>query len=383
MMNHTTIEFWEFEDLLDDFEREVADNCYLKMEYAKWRKMNSPLYSGDTTVFIEWDQHKVDINIGEERYRFMLGDKSFGDFIKCWFLDDIDSEDLYPTSITNTALKCGEMLKESSAKTMGALKEIVHSDGGLAIKASSSSSDLMAINNIISDMMAVSAAETTTKNEENSTMKGFNFDFGPINSAVVRMSVYGLAVKNKAGSWVAYDAKNEEIMDVDVFNFDGSKFMYRMPVPINDVAVGDVVVHMSVPMFVVGKSDDGKAVYAVDPVAGERKEIMLTKSPFGFNFVTKVVNFLGNAFNADASNPFGNLGLMAMLSEDNKDMKEVLPFMLMANGGNTNGFDLSNPMVMYMVCKEGAGDLPMMLALSGAFNKPAAPHVCNCGQCNQ
>lgn len=383
MMNHTTIEFWEFEDLLDDFEREVADNCYHKMEYMKWRKMTSPLYSGDTTVFIEWDQHKVDINIGEERYRFMLGDKSFGDFIKCWFLDDIDSEDLYPTSITNTALKCGEMLKESSAKTMGALKEIVHSDGGLAIKASSSSSDLMAINNIISDMMALSAAETTTKNEENSTMKGFNFDFGPINPAVVRMSVYGLAVKNKAGSWVAYDAKNEEIMDVDVFNFDGSKFMYRMPVPINDVAVGDVVVHMSVPMFVVGKSDDGKAVYAVDPVAGERKEIMLTKSPFGFNFVTKVVNFLGNAFNADASSPFGNLGLMAMLSEDNKDMKEVLPFMLMANGGNTNGFDLSNPMVMYMVCKEGAGDLPMMLALSGAFNKPAAPHVCNCGQCNQ
>ena len=214
-------------------------------------------------------------------------------------------------------------------------------------------------------------------------MKGFNFDFGPMNSNVVRMSIYGLAVKNKTGSWVAYDAKNGEIMDVDVFNFDGSKFMYRMPVAINDVAVGDVIVHMSVPMFIVGKSEDGKAVYAVDPVAGERKEIMLTKSPFGFNFVTKVVNFLGNAFNADASNPFGNLGLMMMLSEDNKGMSDMLPFMLMANGGNANGFDLSNPMVMYMMCKDGTGDLPMMLALSGAFNKPAAPHVCNCGQHHQ
>lgn len=109
---------------------------------------------------------------------------------------------------------------------------------------------------------------------------------------------------------------------------------------------------------------------------------MLTKSPFGFNFVTKVVNFLGNAFNADASNPFGNLGLMMMLSEDNAGMKDMLPFMLMANGGNANGFDLSNPMVLYMMCKDGTGDLPMMLALSGAFNKPA-PHVCNCGQHNQ
>lgn len=213
-------------------------------------------------------------------------------------------------------------------------------------------------------------------------MKGFNFDFGPMNANVVRMSIYGLAVKNKTGSWVAYDAKNEEIMDVDVFNFDGSKFMYRMPVAINDVAAGDVIVHMSVPMFVVGKSEDGKAVYAVDPVAGERKEIMLTKSPFGFNFVTKVVNFLGNAFNADASNPFGNLGLMMMLSEDNAGMKDMLPFMLMANGGNGNGFDLSNPMVMYMMCKDGTGDLPMMLALSGAFNKPVN-NGCNCGQHNQ
>lgn len=231
-------------------------------------------------------------------------------------------------------------------------------------------------------IQAVADKYNNIDKKESSIMKGFNFDFGPMNANVVRMSIYGLAVKNKTGSWVAYDAKNEEIMDVDVFNFDGSKFMYRMPVAINDVAAGDVIVHMSVPMFVVGKSEDGKAVYAVDPVAGERKEIMLTKSPFGFNFVTKVVNFLGNAFNADASNPFGNLGLMMMLSEDNAGMKDMLPFMLMANGGNANGFDLSNPMVMYMMCKDGAGDLPMMLALSGAFNKPA-PHVCNCGQHNQ
>jgi hypothetical protein len=134
-------------------------------------------------------------------------------------------------------------------------------------------------------------------------------------------------------------------------------------------------------MFVVGKSEDGKAVYAVDPVAGERKEIMLTKSPFGFNFVTKVVNFLGNTFNADASNPFGNLGLMMMLSEDGNGVKDMLPLMLMANGGN---IDMSNPLMMYaLMSNDGKmGDmLPFMLMMNA--NKPAAPHVCNCGQHNQ
>lgn len=221
--------------------------------------------------------------------------------------------------------------------------------------------------------------------KENVIMKGFNFDFGPMNGNVVRMSIYGLAVKNKTGSWVAYDAKNEEIMDVDVFNFDGAKFLYRMPVAINDVAAGDVIVHMSVPMFVVGKSEDGKAVYAVDPVAGERKEIMLTKSPFGFNFVTKVVNFLGNAFNADASNPFGNLGLMMMLSEDKAGFKDMLPLMLFANGGNGNalGNIANNPLMLYALMGDKDSDMDplMMVALMGGFNQ--GNHVCNCGQHNQ
>lgn len=295
---------------------------------------------------------------------------------------------------SETLANCGDKIKAAGTATKESLLDSLAYAPVLAMSASEPSisfavdtkvdkaefdSKLEALSEKI---QAVADKYNNIDKKESSIMKGFNFDFGPMNANVVRMSIYGLAVKNKTGSWVAYDAKNEEIMDVDVFNFDGSKFMYRMPVAINDVAAGDVIVHMSVPMFVVGKSEDGKAVYAVDPVAGERKEIMLTKSPFGFNFVTKVVNFLGNAFNADASNPFGNLGLMMMLSEDNAGMKDMLPFMLMANGGNANGFDLSNPMVLYMMCKDGTGDLPMMLALSGAFNKPA-PHVCNCGQHNQ
>lgn len=295
---------------------------------------------------------------------------------------------------SETLANCGDKIKAVGTATKESLLDSLAYAPVLAMSASEPSisfaidtkvdkaefdSKLEALSEKI---QAVANKYNNIDKKESSIMKGFNFDFGPMNANVVRMSIYGLAVKNKTGSWVAYDAKNEEIMDVDVFNFDGSKFMYRMPVAINDVAAGDVIVHMSVPMFVVGKSEDGKAVYAVDPVAGERKEIMLTKSPFGFNFVTKVVNFLGNAFNADASNPFGNLGLMMMLSEDNAGMKDMLPFMLMANGGNANGFDLSNPMVLYMMCKDGTGDLPMMLALSGAFNKPAAP-VCNCGQNHQ
>ena len=453
MVKSMTLDFADFKVLLHDFADLVSDKHYDKMDYHMWRKVSSTLRPNDISVFMEWDNHGVDITFGEESewHHFVFGDNSFGDFMwenllkdseyevwddpwggaaywladkksdikpeqmefeymtpegelkKAWGTTQSTSSDKYEYNARNlkldiaaseTLANCGDKIKAAGAATKASLLDSLASAPVVAMSASEPSvsfaidtkvdkaefdSKLEALSEKI---QAVANKYNNIDKKESSIMKGFNFDFGPMNANVVRMSIYGLAVKNKTGSWVAYDAKNEEIMDVDVFNFDGSKFMYRMPVAINDVAAGDVIVHMSVPMFVVGKSEDGKAVYAVDPVAGERKEIMLTKSPFGFNFVTKVVNFLGNAFNADASNPFGNLGLMMMLSEDNAGVKDMLPFMLMANGGNANGFDLSNPMVMYMMCKDGAGDLPMMLALSGAFNKPA-PHVCNCGQHNQ
>ena len=432
------LSWWDFCGYLSDFEDFVYDGVFHKMDYHMWRKLKYNR-ENETQVIIEkcGDSFIVIIGHEDEYHRFYRGDESFGDFLFENLIDikeydhDWDkynmplsntlnvpiaetkvqctSSSVYPVknykmdfaaieSAKNIAIDCGEVLKASAEVTKDKLLDClagtgigvmaINTDPGPSVSCvidtkvdkAEFDSKLEALSDKIK---AVADKYNNIDKKEISTMKGFNFDFGPMNSNVVRMSIYGLAVKNKTGSWVAYDAKNGEIMDVDVFNFDGSKFMYRMPVAINDVAVGDVIVHMSVPMFIVGKSEDGKAVYAVDPVAGERKEIMLTKSPFGFNFVTKVVNFLGNAFNADASNPFGNLGLMMMLSEDNKGMSDMLPFMLMANGGNANGFDLSNPMVMYMMCKDGTGDLPMMLALSGAFNKPAAPHVCNCGQHNQ
>ena len=222
---------------------------------------------------------------------------------------------------------------------------------------------------------------TTNNKKENSVMK-FNFDFGPVNSSMVRMSLYGLAVKNKAGTWVSYDAKAGDIMDVDILNFDGAKFLYKMPVATKDIAVGDVVIHNGIPMFVIGIATNDAYITAVDPINGERKDIMLPKSPFGFNFATKVVNFLGNLNSgATSDNPFGNLGLMLMLSEDGNGVKDMLPLMLMANGGSV---DMSNPLMMYaLMSGDGKmGDmLPFMLMMNA--NKPAAPHVCNCGQHHQ
>ena len=207
----------------------------------------------------------------------------------------------------------------------------------------------------------------------------FNFDFGPVNSQVARLSVYGLAIKNKVGTYVSYDPKAKDLVDVDVLNFDGAKFLYKMPVAIKDIAIGDVIVHQNVPMFVVAIAINDGYITAVDPVAGERKDVMLTKSPFGFNFATKVVNLLGNLnTGATAENPFGNLGLMLMLG-DNKDMGDLLPLMMLT--GNTGALDMSNPLMLYALMgkdsKSSDNILPMLMMLNA--QNPVSAHTCNCG----
>ena len=196
----------------------------------------------------------------------------------------------------------------------------------------------------------------------NNKMKAFNFDFGPCTTDNIRMSMYGLAVKNANGTWVSYNPESKEIIDVDIFNFDGGKFLYKMPVAIKDVKVGDIVIHNHKAMFVIDVSEAGMT--AIDPQAGEEKKILLTKSPFGFNYATKVVslfNMTSDAPTPDA--PFGNMLPFLMLSENSGEFDMNTMLMLSMMGGQS-GMDFSkNPMMMYFLMKDSknADDLlPLM-----------------------
>ena len=185
----------------------------------------------------------------------------------------------------------------------------------------------------------------------NNKMKAFNFDFGPCTNDNIRMSMYGLAVKNTAGTWVSYNPESKEIIDVDVFNFDGGKFLYKMPVAIKDVKVGDIVIHNRKAMFVTEIAEAG--MIAIDPQAGEEKKILLTKSPFGFNFATKVVslfNMTSNAPTPDA--PFGNMLPFLMMSESNGEFDMNTMLMLSMMGGQGSMDFAKNPMMMYFLMKD-------------------------------
>lgn len=423
-MDKKILNYTEFKHLLYEFSDFTTAKIYEKMEYSMWRILSKARKS-DVTVIVSWDENGIKIHFcGEDEYHFFTWESGFGKFIKEGYISkwkaieyieyyDALTGDVQRIPIENTAtwsttstcypvknykvdsdaiLACGEALRSSAKTTLTQLKDGLSSLGvGVCAIPYDSESCINAtidtkVNKIEFDSRISELEDKLIKHinnkEEKENMNAFKFDFGPVNGNVVRMSMYGLAVKNKAGTWVSYDTKAGEIMDVDVFNFDGANFMYKMPVAMKDIAVGDVVVHHGVPMFVVGKSTDERGLVVIDVIAGERKEIMLAKSPFGFNFATKVVNFLDNAFNgvATADNPFGNMWMLMAMSGDNKDMKDMLPFFMMSSGN----IDMSNPMMMYALMGKGDIDPMMMAFMSGAFNKSAAPapvvaHECKCG----
>lgn len=191
-----------------------------------------------------------------------------------------------------------------------------------------------------------------------------NFEFGPVKNDTVRLSPYGLAIKNLDDSWVAYDGANDSIIDVDVFNFEGKNLIYKIPAAPHTIRTGDMIIHQGKVMCVVADVSEGDTcVSVIDPRAGESKEILFTRSPFGFTFVTKLVSLLDmSGIGANVDNPFGNLWPLALMGDKDCDAATMMAFMMMNNSEGCN-FDMSNPMMMYALMSGDNKDmlLPMML----------------------
>lgn len=214
-------------------------------------------------------------------------------------------------------------------------------------------------------------------NNEKENNKMMKFDFGPVDSSV-HMSLYGMAIKNASGTYVAYDVKTGSIMDVDIINFEGAnKFMYKMPVVLSAVQIGDVIVHSKHPMFVSEVDIETNRMVAVDIYDGEEKVIVPTQSPFGFSFITKVVSLINFVNSADASNPFGNMLPFLLMSDSKNNDSSMLMAMAMTCGHTDM---MKNPMLVYaLMSKDGKMNDMLPFMLMGGFG--ANPNGC-CGNCS-
>ena len=380
------------QDLLNDFEYEVKQGHYKKMDYWTWRSLNaqrnSPVeiqISKDLNSVDIWPEAEITLTVGGTNYSFDAWDRSFGEFLSEFMqikLDgtSFDALSAATASATNTVrLSCDALNEFNKAYNSYEWSDKAETSVGISNKfyekqptIEITEQGLKVKGQYVEEIIDEATGNSIQIRKEKDNMDLIkNFDFGSCANDRVKVSMYGIAVQNAAGTWVSYDPKTGKIVDVDILNFDG-KYLYKMPVAIKDIAAGDVVIHNRKPMF-VSKIEDGK-ILAIDPAAGEEKVIMLTTNMFGFDFATKVINlFAGFSGGATADAPFGNM-LPLMLMSNGGKADDMLPLMFMMNGGK---MDMSNPMMMYFLMKDnkGGNDMLPFLMMSNLYGNKC---TCDC-----
>lgn len=225
--------------------------------------------------------------------------------------------------------------------------------------------DNSGLNTTIQEAIKEAFNQMNKEEKENKDMNFFkNFEFGPVKNDSVRLSPYGLAVQNMDKAWVAYDGNQEAIIDVDVFNFEGKNLIYKIPAAPHTIHAGDMIVHQGKAMYVLHDVEEGDtSIVVIDPRAGESKEILPTRSPFGFNFVTKLVSLLDmSGIGANTDSPFGNLLPLALMGDKDCDAGTMMAMMMMMNNGNCD-FDMSDPMTMLAFTCGNDSDKTMLLSM--------------------
>ena len=342
---------WDFlaEDwraIMEDFRKKVHDSGeYDRIGYTQWKEL---MAAAKIHIYYNESQKTFEITLFGPYGKFegytsfkvdeatLTGKKTFGDYLATYVVHIPDEEEKQQLSTNYDTVT-------------------VYANSDTVISTSTS--------NLI-DCIYETKPKTTQKENNKMDNKIFNFDFGPVKGDNIRMSMYGLAVKNRDGNYVAWDKVNENIMNVDILNFNGDGLMYKIPVAIKDIKDGDIVIHNKVPMFVLEVFD--KSLDVIDIYSGERKSIILSRSPFGFDFATKVISLIdfGTMGGATPSedNPFGNMWPLLMLGDSSSIDPMILALMCAGKS------DCANPMMMYtLLASKGNNDnlLPLMLMMNG------------------
>lgn len=180
--------------------------------------------------------------------------------------------------------------------------------------------------------------ENLSKGSSNKMNINFNnlFDFGPMNDGNVMYSPYGLAFRNSNNQYLTYNPTTKKTTDVTGLTIDLEGLIYKIPVGLNSVKPGDIIIHNGKPICVEGIEDH--SVICVDIENSELKTVIPPTNIFGFNYVTKITPLfnLGTA-NPSEDNPFGNI------------MPYLLFSTLSGNGSCGNGFDMQTLLLMSLL----------------------------------
>lgn len=374
-VNGTDITRW-----MDEYAAATEKKTYPRVDYKVWKEIKKFSTFNKVNIVIEVDYEKrtFSVNFSTPSHGMVLTqDNGFANFLMD--KDFFKVGKIEPITMTNEEIN--NIINCSSNNVYfdsdGNYIPITYGNNTWATVATTGLDDY-AFGNAIDDLnKQITDLKKQITDKENKTMATpvntnniFNFDFGPVRNSNIRMSMYGFAIPNEAGKYVAYDYENERIMDVQILNFNCEGMFYKVPKALSKIIIGDVVFHNGTPVFVEDIIDESRLL-VVDPKDGTEKTIMPARSPFNFDYVTTLVSlmdgFCGDV-NPDEENPFGKMLPFLFLSNSNGS-NDLLPLMFMANGEK---MDFSNPLMLLAMSGGNNFDTSnplVLMALMKGFNK--------------
>ena len=366
-----------FDVLLDDFTKDLYDinkpQYTTRIPYTTWRELKKPFF----LLTIDANKNPCDcINLKfthidallPQEFTFNIYDNSFGTWLHDHFYLPGEENKNNDVEKDNDSMMTYEYTPAQSVTAGDTLTwnnvtyPCYNATIGYSNNVTTNIPTMEDIKNVIDEKL--SEKENEKMNNTNDFM---NFDFGPAGSTQFAASPYGIAVyAPETDTWLTYNSDTNEVVDAKIFHFDVKGFFYKIPTPISNIKTGDIIIHMGTPMFVRTVNGDN-TVTAVNYHDASVTTILPKKSPFGFNFITKVVSLMNfDKMSADKDNPFGNM-LPFLMMQDGKFDPMMLLFM---NGGNMENM---NPLLFYLMMDKKDNDdrdmLPLMLMMSGGtFN---------------
>ena len=400
MIRTLQIDRYQLQQVMDDFATTVEDKNSIyynqRIPYYSW-KLLKKVCSWEGLISVKYTDKELNFSNGKEVVtlvddfeRFPFIDSFYNAFKYKWKREKDMIDDLLKTAEVDLTLNqaIDQVIKSSGAllssdSTSGTISASYLNDhqiyntstfgdyqtantstytkynlAGCGLSTVVTTDDL----NQLTDRVSVLETKiNSNERKEPNTMNMFsalNLDFGPVASNIIRISPFGLAIKTANREWHTYDAANQKIVDVSDFSFSlgDTPILYKMPVAPTAVAVGDLILHNGVPVYVIdfeNAANKAAGIIVIDTDSNERKTILPVCNVFNFNFVTKVVSLFNFGTGANslfgtpsADQPFGNILPMMMMSEmfgkDSKsgDKTDIFTMMMMSQmfAGGANPF---------------------------------------------
>ena len=227
----------------------------------------------------------------------------------------------------------------------------------------------------VDNTKAINTTEANTGgNDMNTNMFGNvmrNMKFGKVDTKDIKYSFKGIAFRTADNDYVCY---NSDFTFTNVGNMIIDMPIFAIPVCRDKIEVGDVILHND--QWVIVNDISESEIKVAKPWNKEVAYVIPETSIFGFSYYTKVLNMFesfGNA--ADSDNPFGNM-LPFMLMSQGGDTKNDMTTMMMLMAMNGGEMNFDNPLMMMMLMGGDTKIDPMMMMFM--MNGEMFGKKCNC-----